>query len=150
MNHICRIVRSELTHTWVVVAATVKGRGKRSGGTVGHAVGHARGARRAAGLGAARILAASLALIGSEAWALDPTALPSGALVVAGSAAISQAANVLTVQQATQRAVLDWQRFNIGSAASVNFKQPGVSAVALNRIAGNEASQIYGKLNANG
>jgi filamentous hemagglutinin family protein len=146
MNHIYRIIWNDITRTWVAVAEIARGRGKRSHATVGQS----RPLRRAASFGGMQILAASLALIGAPVHALDVSALPVGGRVVAGVAAISQAANALTVQQASQRAALDWQIFNIGAAASVNFNQPSSSAVALNRITGNEASRIYGKLNANG
>ena len=146
MNHVYRLVWNELNSAWVAVAEIAKGRGKRSSATVGHAPGSQ--CRR--GLRGHGLLAASLALIGAPSWALDVNALPTGGKVVAGAATISQAANVLTVQQASQRAALDWQSFNIGAAATVNFIQPSSSAVALNRIVGNEASQIYGKLNSNG
>lgn len=146
MNHIYRLIYSDLTRTWVVVAEIARGRGKRNRATVGHTP-CAGGTVRRLGV---KMLAASLALIGAPVHALDVNALPKGGSVVAGSAAISQAANVLTVQQASQRAALNWQSFNIGAASTVNFVQPNAGAVALNRISGNEASQIYGKLNANG
>ena len=154
MNHVYRLIWSDIARTWVAVAETAKGRGKRASGVAGTDVGtRSRDAHGATARGTSslrlRVLAASLALIGAPAWALDPSALPTGGKVVAGSAAISQAAKTLTVQQTSQRAALDWQSFNIGAAATVNFKQPNSSAVALNRITGNEASQIYGKLNAN-
>ena len=152
MNHIYRLVWNDLSNAWVVVAEIARGRGKRSGssGAGGATGGQSPSRQRRL---SRRTLASALALAftasGAPSWALDPNALPSGGKVVAGAATISQAANVLTVQQASQRAALDWQSFNIGSAATVNFVQPGSSAVALNRIVGNEASQIYGKLNSN-
>ena len=150
MNRVYRLIWNDITHTWVAVAEIALVRGKRTSGTVGRARRGVRGASvrvRAIGL---NVLAASLAVIGIPSYALDKNALPTGGSVVAGSASISQAANVLTVQQASQRAALNWQTFNIGAAATVNFVQPNSGAVALNRIIGNEASQIYGKLNSNG
>ena len=99
------------------------------------------------------VLAIAAALTGAPAWAqnaLPSNALPTAGKITAGQATISQTSNALTVLQQSERTALDWQSFNIGSAATVNFKQPGVSSVALNRIAGNSASEIYGKLNANG
>ena len=145
MNHIYRLVWNEVNRAWVAVAETVKGKGK-SKGTVG-----ARRVARGVPSGAGRqtILALSLALIGSPAFALDLNALPTAGRVTAGCATISQTANALTVQQTCARAALDWQSFNIGSSASVTFKQPDSSSVALNRISGN-ASEIYGKLTSNG
>ena len=148
MNRVYRLIWNDLTRTWVAVAESAMGRGKRAGGTVGRAR-NPHQTRRAV-VACVKLLVASVALIGAPVQALDSNALPTGGSVVAGSAAISQTANVLTVQQASQRVALNWQSFNIGAAATVNFIQPNASAVALNRIIGNEASQIYGKLNANG
>ena len=148
MNRVYRLIWNDLTRTWVAVAESAMGRGKRAGGTVGRAR-NPHQTRRAV-VACVKLLVVSVALIGAPVQALDSNALPTGGSVVAGSAAISQTANVLTVQQASQRVALNWQSFNIGAAATVNFIQPNASAVALNRIIGNEASQIYGKLNANG
>ncbi|MDO8318652.1 filamentous hemagglutinin N-terminal domain-containing protein, partial [Rhodoferax sp.] len=150
LNHIYRTVWNQALGVMVAVAEISPNRA-RTGGAGGsvRATLQRNNAQwlQPAGLS---LLALALALTSLPSWALDTAALPTGGQVVAGNASISQAANVLTVQQNTQRAALDWQSFNIGSAARVNFVQPGSSAVALNRIIGNEASQIYGKLNANG
>jgi filamentous hemagglutinin family protein len=90
-----------------------------------------------------------LFLTNGHTYALDTNALPTGGRVTAGQATISQTAASLTVQQASQRAALNWQTFNIGASAAVAFNQPNSSAVALNTISGG-ASEIYGKLTANG
>jgi filamentous hemagglutinin family protein len=86
----------------------------------------------------------------SAAHALDVNALPTGGQVTAGSASINQTGNTLNINQSSQKAALNWQNFNIGSNSTVNFVQPNSNAVALNRIVGNSASEIYGHLNANG
>ena len=148
MNHVYRILWNDITGAWVAVAEIAKACGKRSHSAVGAAEPKQHSERSAPPI--LRILAASLALISIPVWALDTNALPTGGKVSAGSAAISQIGTTLNIQQNTQRAALDWQSFNIGATASVNFAQPSSSAVALNRILGNEASQIYGKLNSNG
>src|SRR5690606_1095073 len=44
----------------------------------------------------------------------------------------------------------NWNTFNIGRQATVNFNQQNQSLVALNRVLDNNASQIMGRLNANG
>ncbi|OIN90414.1 MAG: hypothetical protein AUJ20_14785, partial [Comamonadaceae bacterium CG1_02_60_18] len=167
MNHIYRLIWSQLEQAWVAVAETAKGRGKggKTSAVASHTFVIASKARQsmpadlvechvAARLAMTKTLfAAALALclapVGAQSTP-PANALPTGGKVSAGQASISQAANVLTVQQTSQRAALDWQSFNIGAAATVNFNQPGISSVALNRIIGNDASQIYGKLNANG
>lgn len=81
---------------------------------------------------------------------IAPGQLPSNGVVAAGQAAIAQQGNQMTVNQSSQSAVIDWQSFNIGANAGVNFAQPNASAVALNRVGGQAPSSIYGSLNANG
>ena len=63
-----------------------------------------------------------------------PNAMPTGGVVFSGSAAISQSANQTTINQASQRAAINWQTFNVGSQAQVQFNQPNASSVALNRV----------------
>ena len=79
-----------------------------------------------------------------------PNAQPTGGVVVAGSASISQTPTTTTINQASQRAALNWQSFNVGSKQSVDFHQPNASAVALNRVLGPNPSQIAGRITANG
>lgn len=79
-----------------------------------------------------------------------PNALPSGANIVSGAAAVSQSNNQMQVNQSSQKAIIRWESFNIGDKASVHFQQPA-GGVALNRINPNQgASQIYGQLTATG
>jgi filamentous hemagglutinin family protein len=79
-----------------------------------------------------------------------PTQLPQGGKVVGGSAAISSSGSTLTVQQSSQRAAIDWNTFNVGSGAQVNFNQPNAAAVTLNRVLDNNPSHIMGRINAPG
>jgi filamentous hemagglutinin family protein len=76
--------------------------------------------------------------------------LPSGPQLRAGSASVSTSGSAMTIDQATSRAILDWQSFSIGADASVHFHQPGASSVALNRVVGANPSEIFGRLTANG
>jgi filamentous hemagglutinin family protein len=82
------------------------------------------------------------------------TALPSGGQVASGGAILDgSVANDLTITQTTEKAVINWQSFNIGSGGSVTFIQPDSSAAILNRVAastGSYASVISGALTANG
>jgi len=84
----------------------------------------------------------------------EKTALPQGGAVVAGQASLVRASGAdrasLTVSQTTERAVVNWQSFDIGSAAEVRFVQPGASSVTLNRVIGADPSRIFGNLTANG
>jgi filamentous hemagglutinin family protein len=76
--------------------------------------------------------------------------LPTGANVVAGQAGISSSGSTLTVRQSSDRAVVDWQTFNVGRDASVRFEQPSASAAILNRVLDSQPSQIHGRIVANG
>jgi hypothetical protein len=119
VNHIYRTVWNEAQQAWVAVAETVTGRGKS------HSL--STGARASSTAPAPAVVVLTLCIglgLASKAWSLDTAALPTGGRVVAGAASISQSGNTLTVQQNSNRAALDWQSFNVGSAARVNFVQP--------------------------
>ena len=78
-------------------------------------------------------------------------ALPQGGQVVSGQAQILQPnATTMNINQATQKAIIDWQKFSIARPELVQFFQPGISSIALNRVVGVDPSLIYGQLNANG
>ena len=62
-----------------------------------------------------------------------PNQLPTGGQVAAGIAAIGTNGNTMTVTQTSNRAAINWNTFDIGSQAHVNFVQPSSQAVALNR-----------------
>lgn len=78
------------------------------------------------------------------------TALPQNPDVVAGCASIVQEALSCQVVQTSDKAIIQWDSFSIAAAETVQFIQPGASAVALNRVMGGHPSEIFGKLNANG
>lgn len=77
-------------------------------------------------------------------------ASPSGGVVTAGSASIVQSGLVTNINQSTQKAAINWNNFSIANNEVVNFNQPNVSSITLNRVVGNEKSIIDGALNANG
>jgi filamentous hemagglutinin family protein len=87
------------------------------------------------------------------ALALDALATPQGGRVVAGAASFgSSGAGNLTVTQTSNRAVIDWNSFNIGESATAEFKQPGAKSIAVNRVTGGgvDPTQILGTLKSNG
>lgn len=76
---------------------------------------------------------------------------PQGGTVINGNAAISNLPNQTIIKQSTDKAIINWQSFNIGANETTQFIQPSTSSITLNRVyAGNGTSQIYGKLTANG
>src|SRR6478736_3286980 len=77
--------------------------------------------------------------------------LPSGGVVVGGQATISSpTSNSTIIDQATDKAIINWQDFSIATGSSVTFNQPGANAIALNRVLGSTPSTINGDLFANG
>jgi filamentous hemagglutinin family protein len=81
---------------------------------------------------------------------LDATALPTGADVRHGSATVGTEGATMTINQSTSRATINWQSFNVGTDARVNVVQNNSQSVLLNRVVGNEMSQIRGQISANG
>ena len=129
MNRVYRLIWNRAKRLWVVAPERAKG----GGFVVGS------------------IVVAGLSVAASEALAdPGPNTLPTGGQVVAGSASISQSGANMTVTQATSRGIINWQSFDIGSSASVEFKQLDASSVTLNRVTQGAGSVIAGKLSANG
>ncbi len=72
------------------------------------------------------------------------------AWVSSGTASAVSSGNLFTVNQASARAILNWQSFNISADGKVEFRQPDANAVALNRIFQGDPVRILGTLQANG
>lgn len=70
--------------------------------------------------------------------------------VVFGTVNIEKTADKMTIKQETNKAQINWKSFDIGKNKEVEFKQPDANSVAYNRVTGGNASQIQGKLTANG
>ncbi len=77
-------------------------------------------------------------------------ALPQGGVVTHGQASFDYNNNELNIHQGTDRAVINWQEFNIGSQQMAQFFQPGSGSAVLNRVVGGNMSDIQGALRANG
>ncbi len=82
--------------------------------------------------------------------AISNIELPTGAQINSGSATISQNGHTLNINQSSQTLSTNWNSFNIGQNATVNFNQNNASSVAINHVLDSNASQIMGRLNANG
>ncbi len=156
MNHTYRLVWNDIINAFVAVSELTKGRGKRT------SLPSPPSGRGAGGEGSTLIdlntslrltLMAAATAAATLAQAADPlptTALPTGAQLAAGLASVAQTGTRMDITQTSDRAILNWQSFNIGQSAHVNFNQPSVSAVTLNRVVGGDPSQILGRMTANG
>ena len=70
--------------------------------------------------------------------------------VTSGNATAVQAGNTLTVQQASNKAILNWSSFNVSADGKVVFNQPTATSIALNRIFDVNPSTVFGSVSANG
>ena len=91
----------------------------------------------------------------AQTKSLPPGTLPVLRGVVAGQATFraptpGSARPTLTIDQATQRAILDWNSFNVSRDSEVRFNQPSSTASVLNRIYSADPSVIQGRISANG
>jgi filamentous hemagglutinin family protein len=155
MNRMYRLIWSESIKAFVPAAEITRRRGKRSGG------GNALAGAVIAGV---TVLASGAAVAGEPTHSggaivvaapttLAPppaTALPTAPQVTSGAASVVANGTQLTVTESTSSAAINWNTFNIGSAAGVTFVQPGSSSVILNRVLSADPSQIYGTMTSNG
>jgi len=98
--------------------------------------------------------AAAALLFAQPGWTVDivgAAGLPQNGTVFSGTASGSVAGNQMTINQATDRAVVDWASFNINPGKAVQILQPNAASAILNRINGDSnATHIMGSLSANG
>lgn len=83
-------------------------------------------------------------LCGPAAWAN-----PQGLTVVSGSATVLPAGSTLTVT-VSDRAVLNWQTFNIAGGQTTIFQQPNAASIVWNQVLDKNPSTIFGNIQANG
>jgi large exoprotein involved in heme utilization and adhesion len=81
---------------------------------------------------------------------LDTGALPTGYQSVSGNIQFNQSGNTLDVTTAANQSIANYNTFNVGSNATVNFNLPDSNSVILNHVTGGSASEIMGRINSNG
>ncbi|MEK6354003.1 MAG: filamentous hemagglutinin N-terminal domain-containing protein [Burkholderia cenocepacia] len=115
---------------WCAVGETARRHGKSAGGK--------------------RLAAAVVSLLGLAA--LPAFALPTGEAITAGKADILRDVDgkSMSINQHSDKLVTNWQSFDVAGGERVAFHQPGSQSIALNRVIGNNGSQIHGSIDANG
>ena len=134
-----RIIFSKHLGQMVVVAETVASQ---------HQLGNSTRARR--GSTFSRLGACGLAALSLLGFIQQAYAAPVGGAVVGGRATITQGAALTTIQQSSNRAIVNWQSFGIGAGETVRINAPGADSATLNRVVGSLASHIDGSLLGNG
>jgi trimeric autotransporter adhesin len=92
------------------------------------------------------------AMVSAIVIALYPTRLaanPGGFHSIYGNTEISVSGNVTTLKQTSDKAIVNWDSFNIDANERVSILQPQ-GGVALYRVIGQDASSILGALTATG
>ncbi|WP_108651056.1 two-partner secretion domain-containing protein [Dongshaea marina] len=133
VNRVYRVIWSAVHRTWIVVSELARAHKKQKSCLISLTL--AIGALNSPSL---------------HANSIENNTLPSGAQIAAGSAQISQQQAKMTITQHSDKLITNWDSFNIGQDASVTFKQPSASSSALNRVTGQDPSQILGRLSSNG
>ncbi len=77
------------------------------------------------------------------------TANPTGPSVIAGEASCLQHDYNLQVT-ASDQAIIHWQDFSVAQNERIKFIQPNANSAVLNRVTGDNLSEIHGTLQANG
>jgi trimeric autotransporter adhesin len=124
MNRSFKVVYNVALGAYVAVSEITRGRGKSTKSVVALAV---------------------AVLLSGGAYAG-----PLGGNVVGGQATIQNSGALTTINQATNRAIINWNGFNVNKNETVQFNQPNINAVTLNRVLSASPSLIDGAIKANG
>ena len=152
MNRVFRLVWSRVQNRLVVCSELVRSRSKASASGASRTPLAATSVLNSLSLQMRRALMASwLAVLPTSVLAeIATTTLPSGGTVAAGSVSMATNANTLNITQSTDKAIVNWNSFDIGRDATVNILQPSAQSALLNRVQSSAPTQIFGQLNANG
>ncbi|MES2025227.1 MAG: GLUG motif-containing protein [Pseudomonadota bacterium] len=131
MNHIYRLVWSQLANAWIAVAENAKAHGKA--------------------IGAHKLSVTALVLSGGALFTpFAYAASAADATVTLGNGNVNTVGNTTTINQHTQNIAIDWVGLSTAANEALIFNQPNSSAIALNRITGSSPSTLLGSLTANG
>jgi len=77
--------------------------------------------------------------------------VPSSLPISSGLGDISIKDGLMSVTQSSEKMIVNWDSFDVGSAAKVQFLQPSSTSAVLNKVSSTGgASNIYGQILANG
>jgi filamentous hemagglutinin family protein len=87
--------------------------------------------------------------VGGLLWGPAALGNPTGLTVVSGSATTTAAGPTTTVN-VSDRAVLNWQSFNLAAGETTIFNQPSAASIVWNQVLDPNPSRIFGNIQANG
>lgn len=119
---------------------------------VSHRYGHA--VARSPAVAGFRPTSAALALAAAFGLPLMAQAQPTGAQVIHGQATFQRNGNNLIVNTVngagTNHSAINWQSFSVPAGSLTRFNQPSASSASIQRVTGNNPSEIFGTLSSNG
>ena len=145
LNRAYRIIWSRSQHRFVVCGELAKSRSSTAGLT--------STAQTVSALKrfSARLLGLALGFTALPTLAeVAANELPTGAQVAAGQVTLVNEGSKLTLTQQTDKAIVNWNTFNVGAEAEVRFDQPSSASAILNRVLAADPSVIQGKISSNG
>lgn len=149
MNHgIYRLVFNVERNAWVAVAEFVRGRGKKSARKQVAAVILGVAAAGAGVALAAPPIPPSLSALPVPSSGSRPFVFNGAVTGGAPTTAMVNGINTMTVPTASRTVGLNWDSFNVGGQAAVEYT--GEALRILNRIWSNDPSQIMGRISAPG
>ena len=77
-------------------------------------------------------------------------AAPVGGIVTAGTASYSTLGQTTTISQTSDRAVINWQSFDLALNETAKFIVPNANSATLNRITGGSSTTVSGRIESNG
>ncbi|AMP15082.1 filamentous hemagglutinin N-terminal domain-containing protein [Collimonas pratensis] len=91
-----------------------------------------------------------LAAVISLSCAGQVFAVGTGTIANGGTGTITTNGVNTSINQTSDKLILNWNNFNIAKGESVNITQPDANSAILNRVNSNDITNIQGKLSANG
>ncbi|MEY2700366.1 MAG: hypothetical protein RIQ52_1121, partial [Pseudomonadota bacterium] len=86
-----------------------------------------------------------------DAIAANTLPVPSAQWVQSGAGTLDASQNgAMVINQSSDKAVFNWDSFNVGASGRVVFQQPTVTSQALNQIQDQNPSVILGSITSNG
>ncbi len=144
LNHSYRLVWSAVHSAFVAVAENVRGKGKSASAVTSPRT------KVLLERSIFKLSAVAVAMLVLTFGELAMAELPTGGVVVSGTATIVESGNNLNINQTSNTVYSNWNTFNIGTSNAVNIAQPSTSAIFLANILSPEVTRIQGQLNANG
>ena len=139
MNLSFKVVWSTCQSAWVVVAETIKARGKKSTSSF------CKTKMLSCPMKLTPLFLAIFFPLPSFAEGLKDPILRSGSVSINLT---NSHKPILT--QTTDKAIIDWREFSVGKSSVVKFQHPSSKSITLNRVMGNNKSIINGSITSNG